>query len=668
MILFPAMIALDVRRVFGGKIDILCCWKQSGNTATSLKEVSNNDVNELKAKNLRPGCNEKYLRPGSKTTDDVTDAEAGSERCYVSCGQSSCHRWTLTSFASRHYSRWITLTPFKVLTIILAMVLLGASAYGINKVEDGLELTDVVPRNTSVWSFLKAQDEFFGFYNMYAVTKDNFEYPQNQQLIYDYHNSFVSVNNIIKDDDGGLPEFWLSLFRTWLVKLQAAYDADKLRGVIDDEGWTDEATDDAVLAYKLLVQTGHVDYPVDKSLLASSRLVEDGIINPAAFYNYLSAWYSNDAMAYSYSQASIEPVPKEWYHDPMDYDLKIPKSKPIKYAQIPFLLNNLGDTAAMVTTIQEVRHICSEFQTRGLPNFPHGIPFTFWEQYIGLRFYLLLALAAALAAVFAVVAVLLMSPWAAALIIFTTASIVGQLDGALGLLGIKLSAVPAVILILGVGLGVEFTLHIVLSYVGSLGDCGRRTVLALEHMFAPVMHGATSTFLGVVMLAFSQFDFIFRYFFLVLLALILLGLFNGLVFLPVLLVMVGPPSQVEPFSNGDSLPPATPEPSPPRFKLKPHKPKSSRSYEKKEIRSQSTKEISQKPRRHNSEASLSTIAEETHSQDSTSSMSSLDQQPEPSSVQSSLNGGTSVFLEPHITVETTTLLALLAGTVVVSTV
>ena len=482
MILFPAMIALDVRRVFGGKLDILCCWKQSGNTATSLKEVSNNDVNELKAKNLRPGCNEKYPRPGSKTcsyttqpssTDDVTDAESGSERCYVSCGQSSCHQWTLTSFVTRHYSRWITLTPVKVLTILLAMVLLAASAYGINKVEDGLDLTDVVPRNTSVWSFLKAQDEYFGFYNMYAVTKDNFEYPQNQQLIYDYHNSFVSVNNIIKDDDGGLPEFWLSLFRTWLVKLQDAYDADKLRGVIDDEGWTDEASDDAVLAYKLLVQTGHVDYPVDKSLLASSRLVEDGIINPAAFYNYLSAWYSNDAMAYSYSQATLEPEPKKWFHDPMDYDLKIPKSKPIKYAQIPFLLNNLGDTAAMVTTIQEVRHICSEFQTRGLPNFPHGIPFTFWEQYIGLRFYLLLALAAALAAVFAVVAVLLMSPWAAALIIFTTASIVGQLGGALGILGIKLSAVPAVILILGVGLGVEFTLHIVL--VSSLEITGNIT-------------------------------------------------------------------------------------------------------------------------------------------------------------------------------------------------
>ena len=46
--------------------------------------------------------------------------------------------------------------------------------------------------------------------------------------------------------------------------------------------------------------------------------------------------------------------------------------------------------------------------------------------------------------------------------------------------------------------------------MGSTGDRSRRTVLALEHMFAPVIHGAVSTLLGVLMLAFSQFDFIVR--------------------------------------------------------------------------------------------------------------------------------------------------------------
>merc|ERR1719228_2694316 len=174
-------------------------------------------------------------------------------------------------------------------------------------------------------------------------------------------------------------------------------------------------------------------------------------------------------------------------------------------------------------------------------------------------------------------------------------------------------------------------------------------VLALEHMFAPVVHGAFSTFLGVVMLAFSQFDFIVRYFFLVLLALILLGLFNGLVFLPVLLVMVGPPAHVVPSENQDSLPPCTPEPSPAKFKAKPPKVRSS---------SRSDHGFSgHKPKRHNSDISLSTIAEETHShassESSSSSRSSEDRDQDPGSVQSSFNG-TSVFLEPHITVETST--------------
>ena len=79
---------------------------------------------------------------------------------------------------------------------------------------------------------------------------------------------------------------------------------------------------------------------------------------------------------------------------------------------------------------------------------------------IGLTGHLLTALAAALGAVFVVVSVVMMSPWAGALITFVIGCLVGQLFGALGVLGIKLSAVPAVIIILSIGLGVEFTIHI----------------------------------------------------------------------------------------------------------------------------------------------------------------------------------------------------------------
>lgn len=46
------------------------------------------------------------------------------------------------------------------------------------------------------------------------------------------------------------------------------------------------------------------------------------------------------------------------------------------------------------------------------------------------------------------------------------------------------------------------------------------------------------------MLAFSEFDFIVKYFFIVLSALIVIGLINGLMLLPVLLSLVGPPCEV----------------------------------------------------------------------------------------------------------------------------
>jgi len=68
---------------------------------------------------------------------------------------------------------------------------------------------------------------------------------------------------------------------------------------------------------------------------------------------------------------------------------------------------------------QDIRTICESFAAvRGLPNYPHGIIFTFWEQYVNLRFYLTMALVAALAAVFLILAVTLLNVVAAFLVVF----------------------------------------------------------------------------------------------------------------------------------------------------------------------------------------------------------------------------------------------------------
>lgn len=119
-----------------------------------------------------------------------------------------------------------------------------------------------------------------------------------------------------------------------------------------------------------------------------------------------------------------------------------------------------------------------------------------------------------------------------------------ELGGFMGLFGVKLNPISAVTLITAVGIGVEFTAHVVLAFLTAMGTRDDRMASCLEHMFIPVIHGGLSTLLGLIMLAFTQFDFIFKYFFVVMTALVLIGLYNGVVMLPVILSLFGPPCEV----------------------------------------------------------------------------------------------------------------------------
>ncbi|KAF0297177.1 Protein patched [Amphibalanus amphitrite] len=635
LLIFPAMMSVDLRRRRARMFDIVCCWAEPGpeeGHAEPLESFSTQTQQPTKratvAKASRTGevttfvshgpeldvgaggdsAPQPHLTRSVESLDSVASTRTlvrADERrpttgaVFCPEGRRHCRRLGLQWLVERHYLDWLPRRPFKLAVLLASLAAAAAGVWGACQVQDGLDLTDMVPRHSDEYTFLDAQRRYFGFFNMFAVTQGNFEYPTNQQLLHEYHQAFTRVPRVIKNDDGGLPDFWLGMFRDWLLDLQKAFDHDWALGLIDQEQWSRNASEEGILAYKLLVQTGRVEYPIDKSQLPHVRLVEDGIINPKAFYNYLTAWASNDALAYTSSQAQLRPEPKQWLHVASDVELKIPKSQPLVYAQLPFYLNGMATTESIVETIEQVRSICRRFEERGLPNFPAGVPFTFWEQYVGLRFFLGLALLCVFVAVFLVISVVLMNAWAAGLVVLVIGLTVLQLFGVMGLLGLRLSAVPAVILIMSVGIGVEFTVHILLGYLTSLGSRTMRVQRSLEHMFRPVFHGAFSTFLGVLMLAFSEFDFIIRYFFCVLAALVVLGLVNGLVLLPVLLCWIGPPAEVRPTGEADVLPAPSPEPSPPRVR-------GPRVYRSSSLTKQPTKKLKPAP----SQLSLSTITEE----------------------------------------------------------
>uniref|UniRef100_H2Z0N5 SSD domain-containing protein n=1 Tax=Ciona savignyi TaxID=51511 RepID=H2Z0N5_CIOSA len=466
---------------------------------------------------------------------------------------------TISQLAERYYAPFLLKNPVRIVVLFLFGGILGLSIYGTTIVKDGLDLGDVLPRGTREHDAIVVQTTYFSFFNMYIVTKE-FDYASQQQNLYDLHSRVGNISYVMRQTDNTLTKFWLQYMRDWLADLQQNFDEAWTRGHVNASTWMPQASDKTVLAYKLLLQTGRAEKPTDPGRIV--RLVlDDGLIPEDAFYNYLSAWVGNDPLSYAAAQASIKPNPAPWKQK-RDANLIIPRSQSIEYAQMPFYLNGLQENADFVSVIKSVRSVCETMTTSDFKSYPSGYPFTFWQQYIDLRYWLFVSLGCVIGAVFVVLSIVLFNPWAAAIMALFLAMIATELLGFMGAAGVKLSAVPAVILVASIGLGVEFTVHITFAFITSCGSRRERVVQSIGHMTGPVVDGAVSTLLGVVMLAGSEFDFIIKYFFQVLGILILLGVLNGLVLLPVVLSLIGPPPEVTPTGGGGRLKTPTPPPRP----------------------------------------------------------------------------------------------------------
>uniref|UniRef100_A0A4X1W9R2 SSD domain-containing protein n=1 Tax=Sus scrofa TaxID=9823 RepID=A0A4X1W9R2_PIG len=567
MLVFPAVLSLDLHRRHCQRLDVLCCFaspcsarviqilpQELGDgtvpvgiarlTAT-VQAFAHCEASSQHVVTILPPQTHLLFSPGGSTRDLLGQEEGTRQK--AACKSLSCAHWNLAHFARSQFAPLLLQPHAKAMVLVLFGALLGLSLYGATLVQDGLALTDVVPRGTKEHAFLSAQLRYFSLYEVALVTQGGFDYAHSQRALFDLHQRFSSLKAVLPPPATQAPRTWLHYYRNWLQEIQAAFDQDWASGRITRHSYRN-GSEDGALAYKLLIQTGDAQEPLDFSQLTTRKLVDqEGLIPPELFYVGLTVWVSSDPLGLAAAQANFYPPPPEWLHDKYDTtgeNLRIPAAQPLEFAQFPFLLRGLQKTADFVEAIEGARAACAEAGRAGVRAYPSGSPFLFWEQYLGLRRCFLLAICLLLAGTFFVCALLLLSPWTAALIVLVLAMMTVELFGIMGFLGIKLSAIPVVILVASVGIGVEFTVHVALGFLTAQGSQNLRAARALEHTFAPVTDGAVSTLLGLLMLAGSNFDFIVRYFFVVLTVLALLGLLHGLVLLPVLLSILGPPPEV----------------------------------------------------------------------------------------------------------------------------
>lgn len=346
----------------------------------------------------------------------------------------------------------------QVSTFLIAICIFVATSYQITNVKYGLQLKDIVARGTPEHESLVLQEENFPVYNVFAITKGNFDYANNQKLLYEFYKAIERIEGVVRNEDSENPKFWLAAFRDWLLEIQQKFDEYKEKRLFSAEVWSEEASDAAKLAYKLLVQTGRPDNPIDKRLVETNRLVDaSGVINPKAFYHYLTAWVMNDVFTYANTEANFKPEPKIWSYDLQD--LKIEKARPLTYAQIPFLMK-LPANQDSLKTISEIRSLSQAFEQLGLPNFPTGIPFIFWDQFLNLDLLMVTAVSIITVTLFLATALITSDFKVAAIIIVPITLTNLELYCMMGFFTISFNSVLAVLLMLSIGISTFQTVQL----------------------------------------------------------------------------------------------------------------------------------------------------------------------------------------------------------------
>ena len=88
-----------------------------------------------------------------------------------------------------------TLVFVQISVLFVFACIFAAGVYGCMRVEEGLDLTDVVPRKSPEYKFVEAQFKYFSFYQMAVVTKGGYDYPSGQELLYKFHDAFKQVKS-----------------------------------------------------------------------------------------------------------------------------------------------------------------------------------------------------------------------------------------------------------------------------------------------------------------------------------------------------------------------------------------------------------------------------------------------------------------------------------------
>ncbi|KAL4477676.1 hypothetical protein ABPG74_002826 [Tetrahymena malaccensis] len=221
----------------------------------------------------------------------------------------------------------------------------------------------------------------------------------------------------------------------------------------------------------------------------------------------------------------------------------------IKTSRLRFQHRPVITSKDFIDTFEQTRQAvdkASQF-TGDKKAFSYSLIYAYYDQYTQIRAIAVQNFLLAVGAVY--LAINLLKNGMTAIIValnvffitFNLIGIVWVLNSLISGFQIEINAVSVVNLITSVGLGVEFCVHLVISYMNTPGNREQKVVNAVKQMGSNILVGIASTkFIGVIVLGFASSEMFRIYYFRMYMAIIFLGVFQGLMFLPSVLYYIGP--------------------------------------------------------------------------------------------------------------------------------
>jgi len=177
--------------------------------------------------------------------------------------------------------------------------------------------------------------------------------------------------------------------------------------------------------------------------------------------------------------------------------------------------------------------------------FAHSDVYFLYHQYRIIHAQLFWTTGMCLLAAIIVSTVVISHPIAVLIVLGVMLMVFVDLLGCIPLCGVSLNSISMINMVMAIGLVVDYNMHIVHGFMKQDPQLPRdkRTVLAMKELGVPVAKGVFSTFLGILPAAFGRSE-IPRIFFKLFLAIVLVGGTHGLVLMPVVLSIAGPPARM----------------------------------------------------------------------------------------------------------------------------